>query len=226
MNYQSEMGHRFNGDSQLKGRLAQAATPLANPNATFWSDHLSSNNINLPEVVTLSGYHDVNEQLALLGSVVYTGWSSLSNIQLNNVAAFNSTLNRQVLANSSSVLDYRNTWRAAVGANYKINPAWMLRVGGGYDQTPTNDEHRDVRIPDVDKWALSAGAHYQARPNMGFDLGYTHLFSVRDPIINNTQTFGTSTYNVNATANASVDLVGLQMTWVMDDFTPPVAATK
>lgn len=226
VNYQSEMAHRFNGDSSLTGRLAQAASPAANPNSIFWSDHLSSNNINLPEVVTLSGYHDVNEQLALLGSVVYTGWSSLSSIQLNNVAAFNSTLNRQVLANSTSTLDYKNTWRASVGANYKINPAWMLRVGGGYDQTPATDEHRDVRIPDEDKWALAAGAHYQARPNMGFDIGYTHLFTVRDPKINNTQTFGTSTYNVNATARASVDLVGLQMTWVMDDFTPPVAATK
>ena len=226
LNYQSRMNHKFNGDSSLNGRLAQGASPASSPDAYFWSDHLSSDNVTLPEVVTLSGYHDINEQLALLGSVVYTGWSSLPTIPLNNVAAFNSTLNRQVLVNSSSTLDYRNAWRASAGANYKINTAWMLRLGGGYDQTPVTDEHRDVRIPDEDKWALSAGAHYQARPNMGFDIGYTHLCTVRDPQINNTQALSTSTYNVNATAKARVDLVGIQMTWLMDDFTPPVAMTK
>ncbi len=50
--------------------------------------------------------------------------------------------------------------------NYRVNELWMLRVGGGYDATPTNDAYRDVRLPDVDRWALSVGAHYQMKPNL------------------------------------------------------------
>lgn len=226
LNYLSQMKHKFHGDSTMNGRLAQAASPFASPDAVFGSSNLSSNNISLPEVVTLSGYHDVNETLALLASVVYTGWSSLPTIELNNVAAFSSALNRQALVNSVSTLNYKNTWRAAIGANYKINSTWMLRAGGGFDQTPTNDAHRDIRIPDCDKWALSVGTHYQARPNLGIDFGYTHLFAARDAIINNTQALATSTYNVNASAKSRVDLVGLQATLLMDYFTPPAALTK
>lgn len=227
VNYQSKMKHKFHGDSTLDGRLAQGASPFSNPNSSFVSNDLSSNNVSLPDVVTLSGYHDVNEKLALLASVVYTGWSSVPTIELNNVAAFSTALNRRAIVDSVSTLDYKDTWRAALGVNYKLNNTWMLRAGGGYDQSPTNDAHRDARIPDVDKWALSVGTHYQARANIGIDFGYTHLFAVRDTPINNTLALATSTYNVNATAKSTVDLVGLQLTWLMDDMTPaPVAYSK
>jgi len=229
LNYQSTMKHKFHGYSRLVGSLASpnlvTVTPAAvlatNSSATFSSSTLYSNPIELPDVVTLSGYQDVNESWAVLGSVVYTGWHTLRTIQLNNVAAFSSGSGR-VLANSTSTLYYDNAWRAALGLNYTVNPDIMLRVGGGYDQTPTNDANRDVRIADSDRWALSAGAHYQARPNIGIDVGYTHLFSTGNVPINKTAVIGSSTFNVNASAKGSADLVGLQAVWLMDDVVVPV----
>ncbi|WP_457589498.1 outer membrane protein transport protein, partial [Legionella pneumophila] len=53
----------------------------------FQSDDLFSNAIDLPDVVTISAYHDVNDKFALLGSLVYTAWSSFKTVQLTNVAA-------------------------------------------------------------------------------------------------------------------------------------------
>lgn len=218
LNYQSEMDHEFEGKSRLHGRLASPG--FTNPDATFTSHNLYSNNISLPDITTLSVYHDINESFAVLGSVVYTGWNSLSKIVLNNVAAANPATFSQIKTTSTSILDYDGSWRFALGANYQVNPLLMLRVGGGYDETPTNNEHRDVRIPDSSRWALSAGAHYQARPNIGVDLGYTHLFQASDGKINNTAVLGTSTYNVHAKPDNAVDLVGLQVTWLMDDIAP------
>lgn len=217
-NYQSAIAHKFRGTSRLKGPLASLG--IGNPNAVFESDELTSNRITLPDVLTLSGYHDLNESWALLGSIVYTAWQSLSSIELNNVAAFNEIDSEPALMSSRSIVDYKNTWRFAGGVNYKVNPQWMLRAGGGYDQTPTNDAHRDVRIPDCSRWALALGAHYQARPNVGLDLGYTHLFEASDAVINNGIVLGESTSLVQAKAKNAVDLVGLQVTWLMDEVVP------
>jgi long-chain fatty acid transport protein len=184
LNYQSAVHHKFQGYSRLTGPLANPGLDITDPlsiltanrNTNFWSNNLSSNSITLPDIITLSAYHDVNEQLALLGSVVYTAWSCFETIELNQVAAFSPTLG-QVLVNSTADEYYRDAWRFAVGANYKVNERWKVRLGAGYDQTPTTNANRDIRIADPDRWALSIGAHYQVRPAIGVDVGYTHLFA-------------------------------------------------
>lgn len=227
LNYQSGTSHFFRGHSQLMGRLADPTLnifepDIANPKAVYTSNTLYSNGIELPAIVTLSGYRDLNDQWALLGSVVFTGWSIFQTIQLNQVAAGvpmadGSGTVVQTAVNATTREDYKNTWRAALGANCRVNEQWMVRVGGGYDQTPTILMDRDVRLPDSDRFAVSIGAHYQPRPNIGLDVGYTYLFAVHDAIINNTQAIGTSsTYQVNATSKNSAQLVGLQVVWAMD----------
>ncbi len=231
LNYQSQVRHRFNGYSRLMGRLASigpivtpASIRLANPNAIFTSYDLASNTIILPDVATLSAYQDLNEKFALLGSVVYTGWRSLSTLELKRVAAFAPRVG-QVFINSASPQNYRNTWRAAGGVNYRFTEKLMLRAGGGYDQTPTNNEFRDVRIPDSNRWAASVGAHYQVKPNIGIDFGYTHLFSAGTARINRVDPVGTlSSYRVNAKIDAYANLFGLQAVWVLDQ--PMVMPTK
>lgn len=230
LNYQSVMRHTFNGYSKLIGPLAVSNGNLGDigGSATSRSDSLSSAPVTLPDVVTLSGYHDLNNTIALLGSVVYTGWGSIKTLQLNNVVAPSVSdigVISQVLVNSASPQNYRDTWRASIGANYRLNPKVLLRVGGGFDQSPTNDIDRDVRLPDANRWALSLGAHYQAKPNIGIDVGYTHLFPADKPTINRTDPLGTtSTFNVTASGTAGADLVGAQLVWLMDKM--PEAATK
>jgi long-chain fatty acid transport protein len=232
-NYQSQVRHRFTGLSRLHGGLASLSpnlTPeailMADLDATFFSRNLSSNIIAFPEIATLSGYQDINERLALLGSIVYTWWNSLKTIELDQVAAYApAPAAGQVFVNSITLENYRNVWRFAVGANYRVNPCLLLRVGGGYDQTPTRVPFRDIRVPDRDRWAASIGAHYQVKPNIGVDVGYTRLFLIGDNRINKTIFAGSqSTYNVKARIRGYANLFGLQATWYCDQ--PMVCPTK
>jgi len=228
LNFQSQMNHKFNGYSQLIGRLADPTLnvlddPLsANPDATFRSNHLFSNDIPLPEIITLSGYQDLNTKWALLGSIVYSGWSPFKTISLNNIAVGlpnpdESGFIIQTTTNNTAPQNYKNTWRFAAGANYHVNERWMIRMGGGYDETPTVLSDRDVRLPDTDRWALSIGAHYQWRPNLGFDVGYTYLFADGEAVINNTSKISeASSYNVNARGKGHAQLFGLQAVWKID----------
>lgn len=213
LNYQSKIGHMFQGKSTLTGRLADP--DLTNSNAQFVSNYLFSNTIHLPEIVTLSAYHDVNTRLALLGSAVYTGWSVFQTIQLNNIAAFSADTQTQALLSSTSIENYRNTWRFALGANYYLNYQWMFRMGVGYDQTPTNNLYREVRLPDANRVALSVGSHYQMFPYLGFDIGYTYLFATDVVNINKTAPVGASSNNITAHGNVHANLLGLQAVWTI-----------
>ncbi|MCE0723390.1 MULTISPECIES: OmpP1/FadL family transporter [Legionella] len=227
INYQSRIRHVFYGHSRLTGILANndfnLIFPVLPPSTTRINNELFSDPQEFPDVLTLSAYQDINEKLALLGSVVYTGWGVFKQIQLNNVAVpnigppllFNVT---QANINSLVPQNYHDSWRVALGANYHVNPKLMLRVGGGYDQTPTNDIDRNIRLPDIDRWAIAVGAHYQWRPTIGVDLGYTHLFAGGKPDVNSVQALSqTSTYNVSVNdGHFAADLVGAQLTWVMD----------
>lgn len=221
LNFQSAERQRFRGNSRLTGRLASKAPAPPDLNApadaTFETRNLNSDPINLPYIVTLSAYHDYNEKLALLGSVVYTGWNSFSTIQLNNVAGFIPDEAGQVPITIRSPENWKNVWRFALGANYRINEALMLRVGGGYDQTPTNDERRSVRIPDTSRYALAIGARYAVRNNLDLDIGYAHLFQTHTVQINRTDILAPgTTFNVNATGRVQADLLGVQITWYFD----------
>lgn len=215
LNYQSKIAHTFNGTSTLTGRLADPE--LTNPNAVFQSDMLMSNSVELPDVLTLSGYQDINPKVALLGSIVFTGWSAFKEINLNNVAAFSSETGMPSLVDSTAYENYRDTWRFAMGANYRVTDQWMMRLGGGYDQTPTVSRDRDIRLPDANRIALSIGSHYQIKPSIGVDIGYTYLFATSNANVNKTQRLGTvSTYNVNAEGKVHAQLAAVQVVWAMD----------
>lgn len=228
LNYQSQMTHKFQGYSLLVGRLADPTLNVlgdpteADPNASYRSNHLYSNNISLPNIVTLSGYQDLDAKWALLGSVVYSSWSPFKSISLNNIAVGlpnpdESGFIIQTTANANTPQNYRDVWRFSVGVNYHVNERLMMRVGGGYDETPTVVSDRDVRLPDTDRWAASIGAHYQFRPSVGFDVGYTYLFGSTDSIINNTSVISSaSSVNVNARGKNYAQLVGLQAIWTID----------
>lgn len=223
-NYQSGISHQFQGSSTLTGRLANPALDIlsideisqVNPNATYTSNGLYSNDIDLPAIMTLSAYQDVNKKLALLGSIVYSAWGSFQNITLHNIAVGMPTENGNTdltQINSTINENYHDAWRVALGANYHVTDKWMMRVGGGYDQTPTNDAQRDVRLPDSNRWALSVGSHYQATTSLGFDLGYTYLFAANDAKVDYTLDLITSTDTITATSKNSAQLIGLQAVW-------------
>jgi long-chain fatty acid transport protein len=225
VNYESRVRHVFYGHSELKGVLANnfdLVGPI--PGKGVWrNDDLFSDPVDFPDVLTISAYQDINDRLAILGSAVYTGWSVFKDIQLNNVVVPNVSSTPPFAVtpadiNTTLPQNFNDAWRFALGANYYVTPRWMLRVGGGYDQSPTNNIDRNVRLPDVDRWAVAVGTHYQWRPNLGFDVGYTHLFSGSKPSIHSQQQLTpTTTFSVNSGSGTfAADLVGGQVVWIID----------
>lgn len=216
LNYQSAITHAFRGSSVLTGPLASSS--LTDPTAVFTSRGLYSQEIGLPDIATLSAYQDIAQQWTLLGSIMHMGWHGFKTITLYQVAGYSAELGDQALLNISVAEHYRDTWRAALGVNYHVNDRWMLRLGGGYDQTPTVNAERDVRLPDGDRWAISSGMHYQFSKLWGLDIGYAYLGGLGQPRIDKTQTIDSlSSFTVQAKALNHAQLAAIQAVWNLDE---------
>jgi long-chain fatty acid transport protein len=108
--------------------------------------------------------------------------------------------------------NWRNTWRASVGANYRYDDNWIFRGGLAYDQSPVNNTDRTPAIPDNDRTWLAFGAQYKFNPNLALDLAYAYIW-VKDPSINqnagNTAAYGL----ISGSYSNNVQIVGVQLTY-------------
>ncbi|MHB8908408.1 MAG: OmpP1/FadL family transporter, partial [Syntrophales bacterium] len=97
--------------------------------------------ITVPDTFILSVAQTLNDRWELLGDISWTGWNCVDTIGIINKAS----------GSVQQQLDprFNNTWRFAIGTNYKLNDAWKLRFGIAYDQNPVPDtQHRLVSLPD------------------------------------------------------------------------------
>jgi long-chain fatty acid transport protein len=199
VHYRSSVKYGFTGTLQLSGIPAPlvAVTPA-----------LQNGDVKLalktPESLAFSVAHRLNDRWELLADATWTHWDRIQQIPLVRTATGATA--------DTLIFNFEDTWRVSVGANYKLNNAWMLRMGAAYDQSPVpNAQSRTVRLPDNDRYWLSFGAKYQMSPNGALDIGYTYV-QVKDTEINNTPvtTPPGSRGTVNGTYKGHVHIIGLQ----------------
>lgn len=152
----------------------------------------------LPASASLSLFQKLGSSLELLADVTWTGWSSFDELR--------------VLRSSGALLsltpeNWENNLRYSVGLTWNMNPAWSLRTGVAYDETPVDDAFRTARIPDESRTWLALGGQYRMDPANVIDFGYAHLF-VDDASINHTTAAGT----LNGEYSGKVDILSAQFT--------------
>jgi long-chain fatty acid transport protein len=138
--------------------------------------------------------------------------------------------------NSVLVFNYRDSYFASIGAEYRLPmlPQLTLRAGFGYDWSPVTDQWRSPGVPDNNRINISAGATYDFSNRLSVSVGYTYI-GVDDallrrsrtyalgapfPVVNNQPT--TLTVGYDATAHSNVHVIGLSARWRWDE--PPPAA--
>ena len=169
---------------------------------------VSNGNVKLeletPATLSFSVAHRVNDRLELLGDLTWTEWSKISRLPLVRTSgpANGATLD-------TLTFNFDDTWRLAVGGNYKWSGPWTLRAGVAFDQSPVpNPQDRSVRLPDNDRYWLTFGATYQMSRSSRFDFGYAFI-QVKDADINNNQAaLGRGV--VNGTYEATVNILSAQ----------------
>jgi long-chain fatty acid transport protein len=164
--YRSSITYNLTGDVTFSNRPALLAAAV--PNGAV------SAGIRLPGSATWSIFHRLSPKVDLLGDISWTDWSTIKT--LNIVRSSGAVL-------ATTPLNWKDTWRVAVGANYHYSNAWTARAGIAYDQSPVPDADRTPRVPDQDRFWLALGAKYRFSKQASVDMGYAHLF-VRDGSVN------------------------------------------
>ncbi len=153
-------------DFKLSGQVEVSIAQL--PMSSF--KHDAKLDVTLPESVALSATQVVNDQWTVMADVTWVGWSTLKEIRVVDKEA-----TRILNGNNYVPLDWRNTWAFSVGTAYHMTHDWTLRAGYMYEQTPTSDSVRTVRVPDNDRHWLTAGARWDASKDLSFDLSAAYV---------------------------------------------------
>jgi long-chain fatty acid transport protein len=115
-------------------------------------------------------------------------------------------------------LNYKDGYFYSLGAEYEWSPALTLRSGIAYEKSPITDDVRTPRLPDNDRFWLSAGLSYKVNRKLTLDAAYSHLF-VKSTSVSNTLT-GPIVYNGTVDSHVDIISVGLKYRW--DDPAVPV----
>ncbi|QLG87870.1 transporter [Chitinibacter bivalviorum] len=167
--YRSAISHTLEGDakftvpqnfasSALGALLGGGAQATLNSQLKNTSANLS---VDTPESFSINGFHQINEQWAIMADYTWTRHSRLDEIRVKLANG---------LPDSVTVTNWTNTNRYSVGATYQASDKWLIRTGMAYDQAPENDSNRITSIPDSDRIWFALGANYAITPNQSIDL--------------------------------------------------------
>lgn len=201
LHYRSQV--RFEFDGEAKFQVPQAARTALNnagmPRA--FTNGGGSTSLPLPEQISVSGYHKLDQRWAVMGDITWTRWSVFDELRFN----FDEP---QTSANVIAT-QWNNVFRYAVGATYEWSSNWQLRGGVHYDDSPIDTRFRGVGVPDSDRVGTGIGAGYRLNDRVSLDFAYQHLF-FKDG--NATQRNGANS-RVMGTIEAEADIFGVGLTW-------------
>lgn len=164
LGYRSKIEHDLEGSFHVSGVV---------PQNRIFAD------IELPEIVTLSLRHDIAPAWTLLGTVEWTNWSRLPQLQINCAAAGAPACPaaNAPMVNGTLPLGWDDGWFFSAGLEHAYSEQLTLRGGVAYEISPIDtDEGRTVRVPDADRIWVTAGASYKYNENTTVDLSYAHVF--------------------------------------------------
>jgi long-chain fatty acid transport protein len=123
--------------------------------------------VRVPQGLMLSGFHQLDNRWALLGSLGWQQWSQFGRVQVG----VESNDPRSLTTN----LNYNNTWHIALGTQYQLSDPWRLNFGIAYD---SGFQSGDVppALPANWAWRFGAGAQNQVSKSFSWGVSGEYLY--------------------------------------------------
>ena len=160
-----------------------------------------SGTITLPETIGLSVHHDINDEWAVMGDLVWTAWSRFEELRFEFA--------NPAQPDSVTPENWNDTFFMSVGATWRPSEEWILRAGLAYDQSPVDDNFRTPRIPDQDRYWVAFGLDYNLDNRWVVSAGYTHIFVDEASLNQNGSTSGV----LQGSYDSSIDIATLGVTY-------------
>lgn len=119
--------------------------------------------MNTPQALTLSAYHDLNDEWALLGSLGWQDWSEFGE------SSFSGAINLDDDRN------FDDTYHVSVGTHYKYSKPLTIMFGLAYDSSPVSNNYRTVDLPLDRQIRYATGMTYAYSKQMTFGAAYEFI---------------------------------------------------
>lgn len=159
LTYRSEVDLEFGDIASARGIL---------PPLTLLTGKKVDLDLTIPQIVMLSGYHQLTDKLALTANLGWQDWSEFGKQEF--------TIKDQNSTKLTVDKDYDDTWHYAVGAQYRISDPWLLSLGFAYDSSPV--DNRTQNSPDLaldSQYRYACGLQYDWNQNITVGVAYEYL---------------------------------------------------
>jgi Long-chain fatty acid transport protein len=127
-----------------------------------------------------------------MSDIAWTNWSTFDELRIRH---------KDSRADTVTPENWHDTWFFSLGATYTMDERSKIHFGVAYDQAPMDTEDRTARIPDANRYWLSAGYSFAFSPQLEGNLGYTHIFADKAELRETTAAAGTLTGEYDAHVN-------------------------
>jgi long-chain fatty acid transport protein len=163
LQYLTKVNMNFRDRVRLTGLGPGLATALGRRDLLNPELHLD---LNFPQAIMVSGYHELTDRLAILGDVGWQDWSKFGyfGITVSSADTTSLTVNE----------NYQDTWHVAFGMQYKLTPLWLLSAGVAYDSSMVKNADRKAWLPADRQIRVGAGAQYQWSEDITVGFAYEY----------------------------------------------------
>jgi long-chain fatty acid transport protein len=135
--YQSEIELEFGGDVKFSGGAVNADAGV-------------DTKIPLAQFIKVSGYHELNDRWALLGTVGWEDWSAFKEVNISTGRG-----------SQKIPRDWHDTWKFAAGVHFRPVDKWLLQLGCSYDSSPVDSDDRTPDMPIDRQIRYATGVQYK-----------------------------------------------------------------
>lgn len=125
--------------------------------------------VTVPQRLMFSAFHDLNDRWAILGNLGWEDWSRFGKVGVR----IDSESSRSLTVEA----EFKDTWHAAIGAQYRASDDWLFSFGVAYDSPMMDDDDRPPELAAGEAWRFGAGAVHAWSDTLEVGFGYTLAWS-------------------------------------------------
>jgi len=162
--------------------------------------------LTMPDVIELGATKELSDRWTALAELDWTNWSHFHELRI--VAA------NPAQPDDVTTAQWSEGWFGSLGVQYRADERWRLRAGLAYDTTPAPSSTLGPRIPDANRFWVSAGGRYQIDDATAVNLTLGELFNSGQTISRTPLESGNALRGVLAgTTNSGVTVIGLELSY-------------
>lgn len=179
--------------SEVKVSVASGTADFETPSSLDYKFPTTtfSTQLRLPQVATLGLGYSINNKFKLAFDINFVGWKSYDSLIIDFAD------NTDALKDVHSARMYKNAYIFRLGAQYKLNEKWTVRLGTYYDMTPVQAGYLTPETPDADKLGITAGASFNITKKIHIDASFLYIEG-KKRTDTNLETDFTGTYKTRA----------------------------